>query len=79
MWNTEPFKWSVAQVQSKVILREVSAFQKCMFKKLYWIHTLGNYPWPLLLSVKLCVSCKSVGAWDALHVSCGGRFCINSL
>lgn len=78
LWNTDPFKRSVAEVQSKVILREVSAFQECMFKKLYWVCTLGNYPWPLLLGVKLCVNCKSIGAWDRL-CRCGGRCCVNSL
>lgn len=80
LWNTDPFKQSVAGVQSKVILWEVSAFWEYMFKKSYWICTLGNYPCPLLLSVKLCANCKSIGAWDSLHVMhCGGRFCVNSL
>lgn len=80
LWNTDPFKWSVAEVQSKVILWEVSALQEGTFKKLYWIHTLGNYPWPLLLNVKLHVNFKSIGAWDSLRdIHCGGRFSVNSL
>lgn len=69
LWNTDPFKLSFAEVQSKVILWEVSAFQECLFKSLFWINTFGNYPF-LLLSCKIG-SCKSVGTWVV-----GGRFCI---
>lgn len=77
LWNTDPFKLSFAEVQSKVILWEVSAFQECMLKSLFWINTLGNYPF-LLLPCKI-ESCKSVGTWDVIHViHCGGRLCINS-